>query len=208
MATNYLGHVYLTYKLLPLIKVGSSQRDPAAVIHLSSFGHLLGVLDPSDIDLNCNRHEFLPENQYCASKLALLHFSNILGKKFQRENWNCISVAVNPGLVRTNIFGQSSPDVSKMMNILGWMFGKNTFQGAQTTIHIAMRLLETRKKELNKKYFSDCREGKFFHLKIKSTLNNVPFFNSDTIFVSKQIGNKEVEKKLLEATQKILDINL
>lgn len=97
MATNYLGHVYLTYKLQQLIQIGATENVPSAVIHLSSFGHLMGVLDPSDIDLNSEKKEFVPEVQYCTSKLALLHFSNILGKKFQKENWNCVSVAVNPG---------------------------------------------------------------------------------------------------------------
>jgi NAD(P)-dependent dehydrogenase (short-subunit alcohol dehydrogenase family) len=97
MATNYLGPVYLTSKLLSLIEIGSSEKVPSAVINLSSFGHLMGAIGLSGIGLNSEKKVFLPDDQYCASKLALLHFSNILGRKFQKENWNCVSVAVNPG---------------------------------------------------------------------------------------------------------------
>jgi hypothetical protein len=93
------------------------------------------------------------------------------------------------------------------MAAMGWIFGKNSWQGAQTTLHLAMRLSECRKKELNKKYFSDCREGKNYS---EFQLNFIPkfyfIFIPETIFVSQEVGNREVEKKLWEATQDLLQI--
>jgi hypothetical protein len=35
--------------------------------------------------------------QYFTTKLALLHFTKTLGRRFEENNWNSVAVAVNPG---------------------------------------------------------------------------------------------------------------
>jgi hypothetical protein len=71
---------------------------------------------------------------------------------------------------------------------LGLILGKNIYQGAQTTLHLALASGQggSTRDAINGKYFSDCREEK--------------------LIVSSQIGDKNIEKKLWEKTLEILKI--
>ena len=68
---------------------------------------------------------------------------------------------------------------------LGLILGKNSYQGAQTSLHVALSCGSTRE-SINGKYFSDCNEEK--------------------LIISSQIGNKSIERKLWQKTLEILKI--
>jgi len=97
MATNYLGHVYLTFLLRDLLKKTGTKENPSMVINLGSVGHLMGSLSLDSMDLNSDVKAYSAENQYCTSKLALMHFTKILSRKFISENWNTVCASVDPG---------------------------------------------------------------------------------------------------------------
>lgn len=96
VGTNFFGHVYLSNCLMKLLRNGGKDDDPSRIINLSSFGHMQGKLNAEDLDLNANQRLFDPSYQYCASKMAIIQWSNKLAKELVDSN--VISVSVNPGI--------------------------------------------------------------------------------------------------------------
>ena len=105
MGTNYFGTFMLTTLLRDLLVMGGNEfEDAARVVTVSSMGHLLGDLDVHDLDLNANRKPYNPSYQYCASKAALIHFSNKLARTFRDNNENVASFSVHPGIIYEHIY--------------------------------------------------------------------------------------------------------
>ena len=76
------------------------------------------------------------------------------------------------------------------MKVIGAVMGKNSLQGAQTTIHAALASASSSSAavavNLNGKYLSDCREERWL--------------------VARKVGDDAFEEKLWQKTQKLLKI--
>ena len=96
--TNYLGPFHLTNLLLPSLKRGAQESGDARVINVASHLHDR-VSNEELINPTKTYHSW---NAYGASKLALIHFSFEMNRRFEEE-FNLRSVALNPGSVHTNL---------------------------------------------------------------------------------------------------------
>lgn len=96
--TNYLGPFHLTNLLLPSLKRGAQESGDARVINVASHLHDR-VSNEELINPTKKYHSW---NAYGASKLALVHFSFEMNRRFEKE-FNLRSVALHPGSVHTNL---------------------------------------------------------------------------------------------------------
>ena len=126
-------------------------------------------------------HPFLFSYQYNASKMALTHWSNHLARRLKVSQDPVISVSVNPGLVRTNIFSNTPSKVKWNMEALFYVLGKNVEQGCQSVLHGILASAS----DVNGYYISDCRR--------------------ETIIVSSQLYNPMVEEMLWNYTHDLLE---
>lgn len=139
--TNYLGTAQLTHNLLPLLKKTGEQMGDARIVNVVSQLHNRAdneaLFDPNT---GYNSWKF-----YGRSKLALMHFSNELNRRFAKEH-NVRSYSLHPGGtsgVATNVASkglENSPIMSfvnKLSAPLGKLFMSNAEEGAQTQIHCA-----------------------------------------------------------------------
>jgi Dehydrogenases with different specificities (related to short-chain alcohol dehydrogenases) len=99
--TNFLGHFALTARLLPLLRNGSDSR----VVTLSSLAARGGSINFDD--LNAER-DYKPMPVYSQSKLACLIFAIELARRSERNGWGVSSIAVHPGISRTDLLLNAS----------------------------------------------------------------------------------------------------
>lgn len=89
-AVNHLAHFLLTGLLLPQLKAAA----PSRIIVVSSNAHLVGKVDPDDLQSAGKRPGF---GVYAASKLANLYFSYALARRL--EGTGVTVNAMHPGAV-------------------------------------------------------------------------------------------------------------
>jgi NAD(P)-dependent dehydrogenase (short-subunit alcohol dehydrogenase family) len=101
--TNVLGHFALTCELMPLLDLGrgSLAGERSRVVTLASIAHKRGKLDFDDIE---SRHSYVPMRAYAQSKLADLMFAFELERRLRERRLGVVSIAVHPGVARTNLF--------------------------------------------------------------------------------------------------------
>ena len=101
--TNVLGHFALTCQLIPALdrERATSQVDAPRVVTVSSVAHRGGRIDFDD--LQALRH-YTPHGTYAQSKLADLMFSFELERRLRASSRSAVSIAVHPGVARSNIF--------------------------------------------------------------------------------------------------------
>uniref|UniRef100_A0A672HBH3 Si:dkey-73n8.3 n=1 Tax=Salarias fasciatus TaxID=181472 RepID=A0A672HBH3_SALFA len=80
---NHLGHFFLTFLLLDLLK----HSAPSRVINLSSAAHALGRIQFDDLGGEKNYH---PVKAYAQSKLANVLFTRELAKRTEGEACSCL----------------------------------------------------------------------------------------------------------------------
>jgi NAD(P)-dependent dehydrogenase (short-subunit alcohol dehydrogenase family) len=91
---DHLGHFALTGLLLDTLKETPSSR----VVNVTSFAHTSGEMDFDDLMFE---EGYNPGEAYPRAKLANVLFTYELQRRFESTGIDCISVAVNPGFVRT-----------------------------------------------------------------------------------------------------------
>uniref|UniRef100_A0A3Q3DCW5 Si:dkey-73n8.3 n=1 Tax=Hippocampus comes TaxID=109280 RepID=A0A3Q3DCW5_HIPCM len=91
---NHLGHFFLTFLLLDLLK----HSAPSRVITLSSIAHIMGRIQFDDLAVENNYH---PARAYAQSKLANVLFTRELAKR--TEALGVTAYSVDPGTVNTEI---------------------------------------------------------------------------------------------------------
>ena len=96
--TNHLGPFALTNLLLPHIT--------GRVVSLSSQAERMGKLDLDD--LNWDRTPYRESRAYATSKLACLLFTAELQRRLSAAGSPIIAAAAHPGLVATNMTGQTT----------------------------------------------------------------------------------------------------
>lgn len=94
--TNYLGHVALTLKLLPLLRAGVWPR----VVTVSSVAARRGTIDFANLQ---SERGYVPMTAYAQSKLACLMFSLELHRRSVAAGWGIESLAAHPGIARTDL---------------------------------------------------------------------------------------------------------
>nr|XP_054757897.1 retinol dehydrogenase 11-like [Lytechinus pictus] len=155
MATNHVGHFVLTLALIELIK----KSAPSRIINVTSYGHV----NIKQIDYtNISGKGVYGLNRYLESKVANIHFTNVLARRLSGTGVTAYSV--NPGIVYTNIWESSRVTVRsgilRFLYLVGMpllIFLRNEKDGAQTTIYCAIDESIT---QLSGGYFTNCSLGK------------------------------------------------
>ena len=138
--TNYLGAFHLTSLLLPLLKKSGLKSGDARVVNVSSHLHDQGKNE----DLFNNEKTYRPLSGYGRSKLAMIHFSREIERRFAQE-YNLHSMAVHPGSVDTNMTRVEVPegrigDVWKRVgSVLAPLIMLHRTHGAQTIVMCASK---------------------------------------------------------------------
>ncbi|QHN02072.1 SDR family NAD(P)-dependent oxidoreductase [Granulicella sp. WH15] len=95
--TNVVGHFYLTALLLPLLE----QAAAARVVTVASIAHKRGKIDFEDLQ---SVRRYSPMGAYQQSKLGDLMFAFELERRLRAAGSRVTSVAVHPGVARTELF--------------------------------------------------------------------------------------------------------
>jgi len=152
-AINYISHVYLSLKLIELLKTSK----PSRVIVLSSVVHKRSQIAWDDLML---QKSYGSLKAYGQSKLALFLFSRELNKRVESQGIKVVSV--HPGVCRTNIIADIKRGILKQIIFnLFWPFWyyttKSSLQGAQTTIYCS---IIDHQKLRGGHYYVDCKEDR------------------------------------------------
>lgn len=123
---NHLGHFALTGLLIERI------RD--RVVTMSSGLHVLGSIDPRDLNWEQRRYRRMPA--YGASKLANLMFAYELQRRLTLAGSRVLSVAAHPGYAATNLQGHTESFLDPIMKIAAG-FAQSAQLGARSEIYAA-----------------------------------------------------------------------
>jgi len=130
--TNHLGHFALTGLLLPALLSAKAAR----VVTVSSIAHLEGKIHFDDLQLE---KKYSPWAGYRQSKLANLMFGLELEQRFRRDGSPAISVAVHPGLSKTQIIkngpGAKGGIRAAMMEAVFALFAQSADRGVLPTLY-------------------------------------------------------------------------
>lgn len=96
MATNHMGHFYLTNLLLPKMK---AQLTMSRIIIVSSMYHIYANLYVNDLHFKNSRYNRW--TAYANSKLANILFMKALAIRLEHSNVS--TVALHPGITATNL---------------------------------------------------------------------------------------------------------
>ncbi|MEU3184380.1 SDR family oxidoreductase [Streptomyces sp. NPDC006923] len=118
--TNYVGHVALTARLLPLLRAGQ-----ARVTTMSSSAARSGKINWDDLQ---SERTYSPVRSYNLSKLANLHFGLELDRRGKAGGWGIVSNVAHPGTTLTNLYASGpnmgrerpSPYEAIMTRLAGW----------------------------------------------------------------------------------------
>ncbi|MFE4829283.1 SDR family oxidoreductase [Streptomyces sp. NPDC056672] len=118
--TNYLGHVALTGRLLPLLRAGR-----ARVTTMTSSAARAGRIDWDDLQ---SEKRYSPVRAYNLSKLANLLFALELERLSTASGWDIVSNAAHPGTTLTNLYASGpnlgrtrpAPHEAIMKRLAGW----------------------------------------------------------------------------------------
>lgn len=132
IGTNHLGHFALTGLLLPAVLAAPSAR----IVTVSSIAHRGGRIRFDD--LNWAR-DYKPWPAYRQSKLANLYFAFELDRRLQATHPTVASIAVHPGVARTNLFAAGPGQKKDLPGLLAPFFisiiGQSERQGALPTLY-------------------------------------------------------------------------
>ncbi|KAI4806589.1 hypothetical protein KUCAC02_017408 [Chaenocephalus aceratus] len=122
---NHLGHFFLTFLLLDLLK----HSAPSRVINLSSLAHNMGKIQFDDLSGDRAYH---PARAYAQSKLANVLFTSELAKR--TEALGVMAYSVDPGVVSTEITRHLGRPLVAITKTIGFLM-KTPAEGAYTSIY-------------------------------------------------------------------------
>lgn len=129
-ATNHVGHFYLTYLLIDLLK----RSDSARIINVSSSAHPGNRIDFDDI---VNPKQYDRRKAYGQSKLANVLFTYELARRL--SNTKITANALDPGGVATN-FALNEGLVPWLKHKVYYIYKRKLLtpkQGADTAVYLA-----------------------------------------------------------------------
>ncbi|XP_030204546.1 retinol dehydrogenase 12 [Gadus morhua] len=143
---NHLGHFFLTFLLLDLLK----HSAPSRVINLSSAAHAMGRINFEDL---ASLKDYHSVKAYAQSKLANVLFTREMAKR--TEVMGVTVYAVDPGMVSTDVlrhFGRPLQEMVRRFNCLL----KSAADGASTTMYCVV----TAEQDLSTGgYYSNCKRA-------------------------------------------------
>ncbi|KAJ0059650.1 hypothetical protein NL108_009174, partial [Boleophthalmus pectinirostris] len=125
---NHLGHFFLTFLLLDLLK----HSAPSRVINVSSAAHAMGKIQFDDLS---GERDYHPVRAYAQSKLANVLFTRELAKRMEGTGVSVFSL--HPGVVQSDLWRHQHQCIQVAVKIFR-IFTKTTVEGAQTTIYCAV----------------------------------------------------------------------
>jgi NAD(P)-dependent dehydrogenase (short-subunit alcohol dehydrogenase family) len=128
--TNHLGHFALTGRLLPALLRAEAPR----VVTVASLAHRSGKMVWDDLQ---GERSYSPWGAYNASKLANILFARELDRRAREAGSRVVSVAVHPGVSKTNIADYGKDFKTRFIQLMGWMFMQSDAMGALPTLYAA-----------------------------------------------------------------------
>jgi len=130
--TNYLGHLALTGRLLPILRSTKGAR----VVNLSSVAHRSGKINFQDLQ---SSQRYQPWAAYGQSKLAMLMFALELQRRSDANGWALMSNAAHPGYSRTDLIANGPGATSFAASIMKItkIFSQSAADGALPTLFAA-----------------------------------------------------------------------
>ena len=132
-ATNHLGHVLLTAKLLPLIRKAPEPR----VVSVSSLVAPRGAIRFDNLQ---GERVYGPQTAYAQSKLANLLFCFELQRRSDAGGWGVTSLAAHPGGAQTDLIANGMGGSGAMGMVGGFvvsLIGQSAAEGALPTLRAA-----------------------------------------------------------------------
>ena len=123
MATNHLGHFALTGLLMPVLLRAADAR----VVTVSSLAHRNGKIELDNLQ---SERSYTPMGTYGNTKLANLLFARELDRRVREAGGRLRSVAVHPGVARTQIFA-NGPGTSGLRGMVFGAISPILFQSEQ-----------------------------------------------------------------------------
>jgi len=149
---NHLSHFLLTN----LLRDKLAEAGNARVINVSSFAAWHGKIDLNNINYETDSSASALKWNYHNSKLMNVMFSQELSRRW--AHLGITAYSNHPGLVRTEVFRHIADAVQNMILAYGYLTGKDSWQGAQTSIYLALQPGLERE---SGGYFADCRNWNF-----------------------------------------------
>ncbi|XP_040022907.2 retinol dehydrogenase 11 [Gasterosteus aculeatus] len=140
---NHLGHFFLTFLLLDLLK----HSAPSRVINLSSLAHTMGKIQFDDLSSEKSYH---PVRAYAQSKLANVLFTRELAKRI--EALGVTAYSVDPGTVDTEISRHLGRPLVSITKTFAFLL-KTPAEGAYTTIYC---VVTPEPQMVTGGYYKDC----------------------------------------------------
>ena len=128
--TNHLGHFALTGLLMPALLRAPSPR----VVTVASLAHRNGKMEWDNLQ---GEKSYSPWGAYNMSKLANILFARELDRRAREVHSKLMSVAVHPGISRTNIAAPGTDFKSRMARLIGPILFQNDEMGALPTLYAA-----------------------------------------------------------------------
>ncbi|KAI9697452.1 MAG: hypothetical protein M1836_004730 [Candelina mexicana] len=134
--TNHVGHALLTKLLLPtLVKTAEEPNSDVRIVNLSSYGHMMapsgGIIYETD-----KLGKLVTWARYGNSKLANILFTKELARRYP----SITSVAVHPGLIKTDLYGPSNENSLILrygLMVLGGLVMQDVPQGTRNQLWAA-----------------------------------------------------------------------
>lgn len=188
---NYLSHVLLTNRLLPLVEAAQGR-----IVHVTSYGHNQAVYDINSplwqpID-NTQKLHYDGIQTYFNSKLANLLFHYELSRYLSTNGSMTMSIAVHPGSAKTNMLKINSHANLKhtIFQIGETIVGQTAKGGARPTLHACLD--------------NDVINGNFYGPDGLSELRGNPV----KVQGSKTSQNPEYQREMWEHTCELLNLDL
>lgn len=138
IATNHLGHYYLTRLLLPVIK----KSTPARIVSISSEAHRYGKREDLE-DLSApstDPSKYSPWRNYGISKLCNIALARQLCQELKKEDLckpsGILVNSVHPGVVNTELTRNLSSWISFLVPVLK-LFLITPLKGALTQLYVS-----------------------------------------------------------------------
>jgi NAD(P)-dependent dehydrogenase (short-subunit alcohol dehydrogenase family) len=131
--TNYLGPFALTHELLPLLQQGADPR----VVTVASLSANDGTINLDDLQ---SRQGYQAVPAYAHSKLADLMFALELQRRSDTHGWGITSIAVHPGLSRTELVANGAGATSllgRVTKVVLALMGQPADRGALPALFAA-----------------------------------------------------------------------